>query len=114
LDSSRRVLSKYQNGFSRFDPQLPELLAEVRGNSNFGEQLLSIRASLAKFKSTAAFVSSRASSWCFQFVHLTSELTSIDDFVLGSNEAFFSGEQTPLFFVFLLRFLSCYRSPTPL
>jgi hypothetical protein len=56
LDSTRRPLSKYQNGFSRFDLPLSELLAKVRGGSNSDDnsdaQLLSIHASLAKSEDT--------------------------------------------------------------
>jgi hypothetical protein len=48
LSSSPLQISKR---FSRFDPPLPELLAKVQGGSNSGEQLLSIRASLAENES---------------------------------------------------------------
>jgi hypothetical protein len=53
----------------RFNPQFPELLAEVRDGSssddNSDEQLVSVHALLAKSESTDVFVSSRASSRCF-------------------------------------------------
>jgi hypothetical protein len=62
------------------------LLAEVRGGSNRVEQLHSIRTSLVKSESTNAFVSSRASSWCFQFVDPIVSSPPIDDFLLGSRE----------------------------
>jgi hypothetical protein len=60
LEPSRQTLSKSRNRFPRFDPQFPELLAEVRGGSNSDEQLLPIHMSLAKFESTATFVTLRA------------------------------------------------------
>jgi hypothetical protein len=49
------------------DSKLSELLAEVRGGFNYGdnsdEQLLSIHALLTESKGTDACVSSRDSSW---------------------------------------------------
>ena len=60
---SRRALSKFWNHFPSLDPQLLELLAEVRdgfnSSDNSSEQLLSICASLAESEDTAVFVSSR-------------------------------------------------------
>jgi hypothetical protein len=90
LEPSHRALYKSRNHFPRFNLQFPKLFAEVRGSSNSvdnsSEQLLSIQASLAKSESTVAFVSSRASSWCFRFVDPTSVSPSIDGFFLGSCE----------------------------
>jgi hypothetical protein len=62
------------------------LLAEVRGGSNSGEQLLPIRASSAESEGTAAFVSSRASSQRVPFVDWIPESSTIDKFPLGSGE----------------------------
>jgi hypothetical protein len=67
-----------------------ELLVEVQSGSNSGDncgkQLLSIHASLAKFESTTAFVSSRGSSRFFRFIDRTSSSPSIDGFLFGSGE----------------------------
>jgi hypothetical protein len=93
------------------------LLAEVRDGfnyrDNFGVQLLPIRPSLEKFEDTVAFILSRASSWCFWFVDWISKSPSIENFFLGSGEVFFSGEQTPLFVLSVLRFLRCVVAAPP-
>jgi hypothetical protein len=111
LEPSRLALSKSQNRFPRFDPQFPELLAEARGGFNLDDQLLSIHASLAKSESTAAFVSSRASSWCFEFIDPTSGSSSIDGFLLGPGDDLLLRELPPLFFVVFLRFSTCVATP---
>jgi hypothetical protein len=89
MELSHRALSKSWNRFSRFNPQFPELLVEVRDGSNcsnnIGEQLHSIHASSVESEGTIAFVSSRASSQCLRFV-------TNWRFLLGSGEVFFSGE----------------------
>jgi hypothetical protein len=96
------------------------LLTELRSGSNSGdnsgEQLLPIRASSAESESTAAFVSSRASSWCVRFVNRTSESPSINGFLLGSSEGSFSGEPPPLFSTLVLCFLPhrCFPHPAVL
>jgi hypothetical protein len=55
-------------------------------SENSVEKFLSIRASLAKYKDTIAFVSSRASSRCLRFVDPIFGLTSIDGFLLVFSE----------------------------
>jgi hypothetical protein len=85
-------VSFFQNTkcFPIFDLNLSKLLAEVRGGFNSSEnsveKFLSIRASLAKYKDTIAFVSSRASSRCLRFVDPIFGLTSIDGFLLVFSE----------------------------
>jgi hypothetical protein len=86
LESSHRALSKIQNPILRFDPKLPELLAEVQDSSNSDEQLISICASSVESEGTIVFVSSTASSWCLRFVDPTDGSSAIDEFVLGSGE----------------------------
>jgi hypothetical protein len=85
LEPSRRALSKSRNGFPRFDPQFPRLLAEVQGGSNSGDnsgkQLLSIRASLTKSESTTPFVSLIALSLCFRFAAPTAGSPPISEHV---------------------------------
>jgi hypothetical protein len=108
LKPSNWTLSKSRNCFPSFDPQFPELVTELRGGSNSIEQLLSIRASLAKSKITVVFVSSRSSSQCFQFIDSTSGSTSIDEFLPGSGEFFHCCSWR------FLRFLLHVRSPPPL
>jgi hypothetical protein len=116
-DFSSPSTFRMTNSFPIFIPHLPELLTEVRSSSNsddkFDDQLLPIRASSAESKGTAMFVSSRASSRCVWFVDQTHESSSINVFLLSSSECSFSGEPSPLFSTFVLRFLRVNIHPTP-
>jgi hypothetical protein len=82
--------SKIRNPILKFDPKLPELLAKVRDGfnsvDNSDDQSLSTLASSTESEGAAAFVSSRASSRCLQFLDSTNGSSSISEFVLGSNE----------------------------
>ena len=109
IESSRRTLSEFRNSFPSLDPKLPELLAEVRDDSNSDKQLLLIRASSAEFEGTTVFVSSRALS-CFRFIDPTDDSSSINEFVLGSGEVVFSGELSHHCCHRVLHFLSPARA----
>jgi hypothetical protein len=84
--SPGRARSKGRNGFSRFNSQLPELLAEIQSGYNSGDNSNEIRASSVDSEDTVAFVSSRALSRWVWFVDQTFESPSINDFLLGSGE----------------------------
>jgi hypothetical protein len=115
LKPSNWTLSKSRNCFPSFDPQFPELVTELRGGSNSIEQLLSIRASLAKSKITVVFVSSRSSSQCFQFIDSTSGSRSIDEFLPGSGEGLLLRRVFSLLFMEVSSFSSsCPQPPSPL
>jgi hypothetical protein len=115
LEPCCRSLSKSRNRFPRFDPQFQELLAEFRGGSESGEQLLSIHALLVKSESIVTFVSSRASSQCFQFADPTVDSPSVDDFLLARANFVFSSEFSPMLSMDVSPFLLYAQplSPSP-
>jgi hypothetical protein len=81
---------------------------QLQGNS--GKQLLSIHVSPVEYEGIAAFVSSRVSSWCLQFIDPTDGLSPIDVFLFGSGEVVFSCELPHHYCHMVLRFLSPARA----
>jgi hypothetical protein len=96
MESSQRALFEFRNPIPSLDPKLPELLTEVWDSSNSSEQLLLLHASSTESDGTTAFVSSRASSLCLQFIVSTDGSSSIGKSVLGSGEVVFSGEPSTI------------------
>jgi hypothetical protein len=115
-----RILSPYPFQISKRLLQIrsrtPGIAHRSSGRFQFRRQLqraiFSIRASLAKFESTAALVSLMASSWCFWFIDRTSDSPSIDGFLLISSEGLLSWA-TSIVLHFSSSFFAMLSQPHP-
>jgi hypothetical protein len=118
LKSTRRAPFKIRNPTHRFDPKLPESLANVHRWLQIRRAITFDSCVVAKSKGTAASVSSRASSWCPRVVDPTDGSSPIGVFPLGSGEVVFFGEPVlhccPWSSSFLSSLCSPSLSPLPL